>query len=351
LTRALPENAPRITPVAVLKAADLPVAAHFAVWHSIWRGRLNVAPLQQPWRFNSDIEFAQAGRIFFMKSSVSALRWQSLPGPSARSDRPLVMLLLMLSGKATLVMSDGFTVEASPDEVLVQSLDVPFTTFTSPHEALLLLLPAAFLQAQPMLRKVPAMSWPVHTAPGLLFVSTLKQVFAALPGMSERELAAAGAGLVGLLDGVMASDPRLVSSQYREPTRLPVMQRHILANLRQSDLGIEALCRHFYCSRATLYRLFEAEGGVAAYITKLRLDRCMLELANLQQPTSGLIDAMAKAWGFASTPSFVQKFHRRFGLRPQEVGAAVVSQSASDYRLKGGVGRDVERIKAWLDRL
>ena len=310
-----------------------------------------VSPLEQPWRLNADIRFACAGGVFFMHSNISALRWQSLAAGPANADHRSVMLLLLRSGKSTTQMSAGFTVGASQNEVLVQDTSVPFTTFTSAHEALLLLLPASLLRAHHLLRQVPVMTWSVHTAPGVLFVSTLEQVFSKLGTMSERELAAAGAGLAGLLDGVMESDPVLLSRQYRDVDRLLSMKRYLRAHLRGPDISIAELCRQFHCSRATLYRVFESEGGVESYINKLRLDCCMQELAKLRQPSHGLIDAMARAWGFTSTASFSSKFYRRFGVRPQEVGFAVEVVATKSERIKGPAGRELERVRSWLNLL
>lgn len=54
----------------------------------------------------------------------------------------------------------------------------------------------------------------------------------------------------------------------------------IAANLRNPQLSIDMLVKKFNCSRATLYRMFQSQGGVARYINRLRLQRCYKQLVS-----------------------------------------------------------------------
>src|SRR5262249_27356971 len=60
---------------------------------------------------------------------------------------------------------------------------------------------------------------------------------------------------------------------------LAAIKRAIALNL-QGELSVDELCRRFQISRATLYRLFEPDGGLWRYIQDQRLHRAFQKLAS-----------------------------------------------------------------------
>lgn len=88
--------------------------------------------------------------------------------------------------------------------------------------------------------------------------------------------------------------------------------------LGHSALGPGLLLVEFNLSRATLYRLFEPVGGVAAYILDRRLRRAvqMLTAPHTDKPR---IKQLAIELGFAHPSAFTRAFKKRFGFSPNEV--------------------------------
>ncbi|MGH8261733.1 MAG: helix-turn-helix domain-containing protein, partial [Steroidobacteraceae bacterium] len=78
------------------------------------------------------------------------------------------------------------------------------------------------------------------------------------------------------------------------------------------------LCSHGRCSRATVYRLLEADGGPMRYIRRRRLQRAFQELVSGSVP-HGRILALALRHRFASEATFNRAFRRAFGIPPGEV--------------------------------
>lgn len=99
---------------------------------------------------------------------------------------------------------------------------------------------------------------------------------------------------------------------------LAAIKQHIDANLYTGTLSADDLCSRFGLSRASLYRLFEADGGLAHYVQDQRLNRALLLLISPAARSKRLID-LAVELQFSGDSTFVRAFRRQFGLTPGEV--------------------------------
>ena len=77
---------------------------------------------------------------------------------------------------------------------------------------------------------------------------------------------------------------------------------------------------HFHCSRATLYRVFKADGGVKRFVTDQRLARSFHDLASPGVSGQRVKD-VAEAWGFFNASHFNRLFRQRFDITPSDVMA------------------------------
>ncbi len=96
--------------------------------------------------------------------------------------------------------------------------------------------------------------------------------------------------------------------------------RYIDAHLAEPELDVERLCGHFRLSRSYLYRLFEAQGGIAHAIRRRRLGRAFVLLRAPGRTPTRICD-VAYACGFGSEASFTRAFRAEFGLSPSEARA------------------------------
>lgn len=86
------------------------------------------------------------------------------------------------------------------------------------------------------------------------------------------------------------------------------------------EMSIDSVCRHLGCSRATVYRLFEGEGGLSSYIQAQRLQRALRALLSPEQPRRRILD-IALDNHFASDATFTRAFSRTFGVPPAKLRA------------------------------
>jgi len=122
-------------------------------------------------------------------------------------------------------------------------------------------------------------------------------------------VAAAAGGTADIAAGVERAERHLY---------LAMIKRHIAQNLETDALSVEELCRHFQISRATLYRLFEADGGLAHYVREQRLNLAFRGLLSPATQDDRLID-LAVDMRFSSDSTFIRAFRRKFGVTPGEL--------------------------------
>ncbi|WP_266159267.1 helix-turn-helix domain-containing protein [Dyella silvatica] len=93
------------------------------------------------------------------------------------------------------------------------------------------------------------------------------------------------------------------------------VKHYIHANLHQEELSPDKILSAFPLARPTLYRMFEHEGGLSAYIRNCRLREAADELARSTRLT---ITQIASRWGFSYASDFTRAFRRAYGVAPQE---------------------------------
>jgi AraC-like DNA-binding protein len=112
-----------------------------------------------------------------------------------------------------------------------------------------------------------------------------------------------------LSDGARAAARALMLNQVR---------RYVEANLHQQELSPSGVVEALQLRRATLYRGFEHEGGLGAYIRNRRLREAAADL--VKYPQLQVID-IAYGLGFKSASDFTRAFRRAYGMSPQDMRA------------------------------
>ena len=97
-----------------------------------------------------------------------------------------------------------------------------------------------------------------------------------------------------------------------------VICRYIETNLGDMELSPNSILRAFGLSRASLFRMFEPDGGVRTYIRNRRLSRALIDIAH--NPTErGEVRKAADRWGFSSPPNFNRSVRTEFGQTPSRL--------------------------------
>jgi AraC-like DNA-binding protein len=104
------------------------------------------------------------------------------------------------------------------------------------------------------------------------------------------------------------------------------VRRYVEANLHHDDLTPTSVVQALQLKRATIYRWFEHEGGLGAYIRNRRLREAADELVRFPHLQ---VAEIAYGLGFKSPSDFTRAFRRAFDMSPQDMRAR-----AFDLRLR-----------------
>ena len=96
------------------------------------------------------------------------------------------------------------------------------------------------------------------------------------------------------------------------------VRRYIQANLHRADLSPESVLAALRLPRPTLYRLFQHEGGLGAYIRHLRLRHAADDLVRYPHM---MVTDVAYGVGFKSASDFTRAFRRAYDMAPQDFRA------------------------------
>ena len=89
-------------------------------------------------------------------------------------------------------------------------------------------------------------------------------------------------------------------------------------NLSNPQFSPQTILKRYGVSRATLFRMFEIDGGVRTYTNHRRLFRAVHQISN-DPLTRGEISKAASDWGFSSDANFNRAVRRVFGTSPNSL--------------------------------
>lgn len=181
---------------------------------------------------------------------------------------------------------------------------------------------------------------------GAMLGATLRTYAIHAENMSEYEMDQAAEGLVELAARLLASSLRANSQAAEQTVSFVTIRRFIDRHLQSRELGVDMIAKTFGLSRASLYRVFEPTGGIAAYIRKKRLDRAYQEIAAAGF-ANRRIGPVAYRCGFKSVAAFNRAFLEAYGINPTQARSAA-SQTVMRSSVYPSSGSDAGILAKWL---
>ena len=208
-----------------------------------------------------------------------------------------------------------------PGDVSFIDFGLPFDFETAPYRTLALTVPRSAMPEALRQRAIHGLVPDAKLPATRLLSQLMRDVYAALPGLTLGQGIAAASAIVEL--AIAASQGDHGPREELTPADLDLFSRaqmHIERSLGDFGLTVTSLTRTLNATRGALYRAFGEHGGVQAYISERRLQRCY-EVINGDDRTSETLSAIAFSYGFRSEAHFSRVFKERFGMAPRELRA------------------------------
>lgn len=153
---------------------------------------------------------------------------------------------------------------------------------------------------------------------GQLLEMALQSVIRVLHDPKQHEQAEMfGQAFVGLVRTLLLRQGD-IASELTQPGRDVLIRTFIEQHLTDPEIGPERILKNFGLSRATLYRMFQDDGGLLKYIAQRRLSNAFADLIAADRQR-GVVRSIARKWGFRDAGNFHRRFRERFGVTPSEL--------------------------------
>lgn len=325
----------------------VPAPDAFDVFNDATRSIQHRVPVKGSGIFNVDatdylLDDLVVSRIAYDEHTITRTATQVAPGES-----DCIAVQMHLVGSVRGAVGD-VEMYAGPDRVVIQDLAHPFTVWAERSDVIGVVIPRQRVGCHDWIRnRAPVITFPLDSPTGRILGSALMTLWNQLPHASMDDGPALAGGFVGLVNGLLQPSPETDDDVRR--ALAAAMKQYIRANLDDLNLGADELRARFYCSRSTMYRIFEDDGGVASYIRDLRLRACLHDLAEPGSQPRTRVSRIATRWGFENPSHFNRLFKKAFGVAP----SAVAIRQESDRALAAA---DVDEaaesmvtiLNAWL---
>lgn len=313
-------------PSFVFDTSALPERDRYAMWQAQISPLFDITPVRDdcivnapaPTDFSARLEGFHLGPLLFGRTTTLAQTYSRCARRVARDGLDHFMVQGFLAGGGPLADGSG---RIAPGDMIVVDFAQAHSRPAEAMDTLSLIIPRdlnpALSRALAALheRRLPRESPLVR----LLF-DLMQSTFLNVPSMSLREANGVRDAVVGLLtNGLDAAGAEMAPMPEQDVAFRFAIRRHIEDRLHL-PLDIPALLQAFPISRSSLYRMFEAEGGVRRYILTRRLRRALYMLRSPEQAHLGISD-IAFACGFSSASHFNRSFRDQYGLTPRELRA------------------------------
>jgi AraC-like DNA-binding protein len=234
-----------------------------------------------------------------------------------------VLILLQRAGTCE-SECNGRRVRIEAGDVAIFDYARPFHSAVTDYENLMVILareavPAALLAIEPH-----GLIFPRASGAARLVGAAMQEFYTQADDLTVSEAEAAVEGIVALTTACARAKLADDEADHVKSRRKAALD-YVDAHLADEHLGPDEIAAAANVSRASLYRLLAAEGGIRAVLLKRRLDQALRLMLADNKDDRSLAD-IAKCCGFGGTSQFSRAFRARFGVPPRQYLALVRQQ-------------------------
>jgi AraC-like DNA-binding protein len=274
-------------------------------------------------RFTLSTRTYPTPRAILMRCQGTAFTMTRGAAMAARGGADQLLILLQLEGSVDTDYA-GRRARREAGDVDIVDYARPFSSAASDYANLMVVLaresvPAALLALAPH-----GLIFPRESGAARLIGAAMQAFYAQADDLTVSEAEAAIEGIVALTTA--CARVRLAGDEADHvKSRRKAALDYIDAHLGNAELGPDEIADAANVSRASLYRLLAAEGGIRAVLLKRRLDQALRLMLADNKDERSLAD-IAKYCGFGGTSQLSRAFRGRFGAPPRQYLALVRRQ-------------------------
>lgn len=310
-----------LLPVACYTSATQPERHRYQAWRDgsllDYGRRFETRPLTT---FAVETVATALGPVGFSHARMSAQEWVRSPAHARGDGVDDLTVAIRFEGIGRGDFA-GRAFEAPPGSIVLSDFAAPQAYASDAAETAVLAIPRALAERSlPRVRSLHGLV--IAPAAALLLRSHARALVDAIAlGMPARHADRLGQVALDLLAiAVAQAGPATVLAPDTLATGArAAAEMAIDRALASPSLTIANLCRSIGVSRATLYRLFEVDGGVQAFITRRRLARVEEEL---RWGDARTVADLAERWGFREPAHLSRLFRATYGQSPIEYRAS-----------------------------
>lgn len=261
-------------------------------------------------------------RAVLMQCKGTAVRMTRGPALAARS-ADQILIVLQTEGSVDLDYGERRERRQVGDVEIVDYAR-PYNNAATDYGLLMLVLardsvPAALRAIEPH-----GLIFPRESGAARLIGAAMQELYAQADDLTVSEAEAA-------IDGIMALTTSCARAKLARDEAHHVKSRrraaldYIDAHLGKAALSPDEIANAANVSRASLYRLLAAEGGIRAVLLTRRLNEALRSMLADQKDERSLTD-IAKCCGFGGMSQFSRAFRARFGVPPRQYLALIRQQ-------------------------
>lgn len=257
-------------------------------------------------------------QLVFGEIDASPQTIERTPTMVAAQNLDHVVLRLYTSGHTNISIA-GTAAEITQPSFVTFDLSQPILSETKGMTGLNLAIPRRLLEG----RVGDVSAWhgqivPTASSPiTKLLADHFRNVSACLTSATPAQMSHIVPATIALCNALFLSE---ADSAYNKAAVTSIAMRQFIDE-HLAIIDAEMLMARFAISRTPLYKLFEADGGVYAYIRERRLARAMQMLSRSSVGRRPMIARLAFECGFENERVFSRAFRRKYGLNPSEVDA------------------------------
>ncbi|WP_431824014.1 helix-turn-helix domain-containing protein [Burkholderia sp. F1] len=290
-------------------------------WRQVTRPIVDTTPIagHGDARLAGTLASRMLGELLMWRTSFNAQQYRRDRRTIQQSGFDQYVVQLVRSGS---LVGDfnGVEVRACPGDIYIIDLGQPLCSRVDAGESVAVFVPREGLEKASGGRDLHGVVLHANRAITRLLADYLVGMYELGEQASPAQAIAVQDAMVALLAAALAE--AAAPAGRRPVTHGAALRRRIVQHISQHvtdrDLSPDTLMTHFRISRAHLYRVFEADGGVARFIRDRRLD---LAYRALVDPRSNgqTIKEVAFRYGFSSSDMLVRAMRQRFGATAREI--------------------------------